>query len=140
MDGTRTIRKVLTAALALAILLWAEAGLALVPGDQIAQCRAMIMHGHAQSTAAMQCCPAIRTPALALAANHPPCCSVSGDAERPIGFVVGSERATAHSLDSADSASWNFAPQVAEPHGKLRGADAPHFVRPVLELKSDLRI
>ena len=95
MSGNATIRKVLTAMLALAILLWAEAGLALVAGDQVTACHTMMTHGTASTMAeandtsmadsdAMPCCPSHPAQDGALSPNHPPCCSVSNDAERPL--------------------------------------------------------
>ena len=68
MSGDGTIRKLLTAMLALMILLWAEAGLALIAGDRVMACHAMMLHGQAGTMAAadnadaqdpdaMPCCP-----------------------------------------------------------------------------------
>ena len=103
-----TIRKLLTEMLALTILLWAEAGLALLPGDQIMQCPAMMsMHGPSQTMAAgddaaanaddsdaMPCCPADPGPTPKLASSHPPCCSRKDAPERPLAFLVNCERLT----------------------------------------------
>ena len=143
----------LTAMLAVTILLWAEAGLALIAGDQVMACRAMMMHSHAgtmaasdaadteeQESAAMPCCPDDPAQAPAMTLNHPPCCSVSNEAERPLAFLVSSERTIQHPLDTAVEIARNFVPSVAQHLGDLRNADSPHFVRPILELKTDLRI
>jgi hypothetical protein len=151
MSGSATIRKVLTAMLALAILLWAEAGLALVAGDQVMACRTMMMQGPASTMAAsdetdradsdaMPCCPSDPAQAPVLAATHPPCCSVSNDAERPLAFLISSDRLTSHSLNTVAEAVAGFVPQASQHIGQLRNADAPRFVRPILELKTDLRI
>jgi hypothetical protein len=151
MSGNATIRKVLTAMLALAILLWAEAGLALVAGDQVMACRTMMMHGPASTMAAsddtdmadsgaMPCCPSDPAQAPVLAADHPPCCSVSNDAERPLAFLVNSERSTTHPTDPAAAADSSFVPTPSQYFGEMRSADAPRFVKPILELKTDLRI
>ena len=152
MSGNATIRKVLTAMLALAILLWAEAGLALVAGDQVMACHTMMTHGTASTMAeaddtsmadsdAMPCCPS--DPAqdpVRSAPNHPPCCSVSNDAERPLTFLVSSERTTQRPLDAAATTASSFVPAPAQYFGEMLNGDAPRFVKPILELKTDLRI
>jgi hypothetical protein len=138
------IRKLLTVMLALIVLLWTEAGLALLMGDQVVQCRAMptMMHSHSQAVAddAMPCCPADpgRTPKPA--ASHPPCCSSSEVPERPLAFLVNSNRAVSHLLDTVAEVPAKFAPPLAHNFGELKNPDAPLFVKPVLDLKSDLRI
>jgi hypothetical protein len=147
-----TIRKLLTEMLALTILLWAEAGLALLPGDQIMQCPAMMsMHGQSQTMAAaddaaanandaMPCCPADPGHTPKLAARHPPCCSSNDAPERPLAFLVNCERLTSHPLDTVATMAVSCAPPWAEPYGELRSAHAPGVVKPVLDLKSELRI
>jgi hypothetical protein len=125
------------AMLALAIALWAEAGLALIAGGQVMQC-SMTMH-QMQAMGAMTCCPDdARIPALS--EQRPQCCSVSSDTERPLGFLVNSERAAGHLLDVSDSLPAESASPAARHFGVWRSADAPRFVKPVLELKTDLRI
>lgn len=149
-----TIRKLLTKMLALTILLWAEAGLALLPGDQIMQCPArMSMPGHSQTMAAaddaaanaddsdaMPCCPADPGHTPKLAASHPPCCSSKDAPERPLAFLVNCERLTSHPLDTVATMAVGFAPRLAEPYGELRSAHPPDIVKPGLDLKSQLRI
>jgi len=140
MGKSGTIRKVLTAILALTILSWAEAGLALVAGDQGMQCTMTMHHGHAMAEdEAMPCCPDEGMPASALSGERPPCCSVSDAPERPLGFVVSSERTTAHPTDAVVDAPAALAPQVVEHFAVWRSANAPRFVKPVLDLKTDLR-
>ena len=133
-----TIRKALTAMLALAIALWAEAGLALVAGDQVMRC-SMTIH-HMQAMGEMPCCPGDESQAPATATNRPPCCSGSNSPERPLGFVVGSERTTAHLTDAVASVPASCALPAVQHFGAWRSADAPRFVKLVLELKTDLRI
>ena len=130
-------RKLLTAMLVLSIALWAEAGLALVEGDQVMQC-SMSAH-EMQAMGGMTCCPADGMQAPALSGERPPCCSVSNAPERPLGFVVSSQRMMAQPLDVATAVSESV-PQTAHHFGIWRSADAPSFVKPVLELKTDLRI
>jgi hypothetical protein len=139
--------------LALAIVLWAEAGLALLPGDQVMQCRAMVLHGQAHAvtaaddtaanaddSVAMSCCPADTSRVPKVTSSHPPCCSSNDVPERPLAFLIGPDRLTPHPSNMDNRAVVPFAPPLAQPAGEFRSADAPHFVKPVLDLKSDLRI
>jgi len=137
--------------LALTILLWAEAGLALVAGDRVMACHSMMVQNPASATEAtagdadmqadaMPCCPANDESAPALSVNHPQCCSVSNDAERPLAFLVSSERTTSHHLHIAAHDVVRGVPLLAQYHGELWSEDAPRFVKPILELKTDLRI
>jgi Tfp pilus assembly protein PilV len=128
---------VLTAMLMLAIALWAEAGLALMATDQVLQC-SMTTH-QMQSMGEMTCCPGDEAQGPALNGERPPCCSVSNEAERPLAFVVSSERATTH-LPDAVATVGSVAPQASQHYGVWRSALAPRVVKPVLELKTDLRI
>ena len=73
MRWAATIRRVLTATLALTVVLWAEAGLALVDGDQAMQCS---MTAHGRSHGRRRAAPA-RVLAPATSHGRPPCCSVS---------------------------------------------------------------
>lgn len=153
MNGDGKIRKVLTAMLGLTILLWAEAGLGLVTGDRVMACHIMRVHSsagmmaasgdadrEAQDSTAMPCCPQDSEQAPAIAASHPPCCSVSNGTERPMMFLVGSERTTSHPSNTAAAATGSSVPQPAKYFADLWNAGAPRFIRPVLELKTDLRI
>jgi hypothetical protein len=144
MSSDGSIRKALTAVLMLAIALWAEAGLALVAGDQVMEC-SMTMHraqamvatdGSASQT--MPCCPEEQVQAPTR--SRPECCTNGDAAERPLGFVVSSERHTVHPLESAAEVAAGLAPQTAKGFGVRRSALAPRFVKAILELKTDLRI
>jgi hypothetical protein len=136
--SSTTIRKTLTAMLVLAITSWAEAGLALVAGDQAMQC-SMTMQ-QMQAMGSMTCCPDGDAHVPALSKERPQCCSVSQTPERPLGFVVNSERAISHTLDLAAVLPADSAASAAQHFGIWRSADAPRFIKPVLELKTDLRI
>ncbi len=132
-----TFRKLLTAVLVLSIALWAEAGLALVEGDQVIQCS---MRAHQmQSMSGMPCCPGDEMQAPGLSAERPPCCSMSNAPERPLGFVVSSQRMMAQPLDVVTTVGGSLA-QTGQEFGIWRSADAPRFVKPILELKTDLRV
>jgi hypothetical protein len=123
--------------LVLSIPLWAEAGLALVEGDQVRQC-SMSMH-EMQAMSGMSCCPDDGMQAPALSGERPPCCLGSNAPERPLGFVVSSQLTMAQQLHVATAVSGSL-PQTAQQFGIWRSADAPRFVKPVLELKTDLRV
>ena len=144
MSSKGPIRKAVTAMLMLAIALWAEAGLALVAGDQVMEC-SMTMH-RAQAMAAanegasqaMPCCPEEQVHAPA--SKRPECCTNGDAAERPLGFVVSSERHTAQPLETVAEVAAGLAPQTAKVFGVWRSALASRYVKPILELKTDLRI
>ena len=138
MPGKTTLRKLITTLLGVTIALWAEAGLALVQDDQVMQC-SMTMQ-QMRTMGAMTCCPDGDARVPASSEERPPCCSVSRTPERPLGFVVNSERTTGHSLDVVASVAEQFA-APATPHFEVwRSADAPRFIKPILALKTDLRI
>ena len=59
---------------------------------------------------------------------------------RPLGFVVSSERTMGHSLDVVASLPLEFAAPAAQHFGVWRSADPSRFVKPILELKTDIRI
>ena len=144
MSSRGPIRKALTAMLMVAIALWAEAGLALVAGDQVMEC-SMTMH-RAQAMAAadesasqaMPCCP--EEHAQAPRSSRPECCTNGDAAERPLGFVVSSERHTVHQLESVSEATAGLLPQTGNGFRVWRSALASRYVKPILELKTDLRI
>ena len=138
MQANATIRKVATALLTVTILMWAEAGLALVQGDQVMQC-SMTMQ-QMQAMGSMTCCPDedARTPALS--EQRPQCCSVSSDTERPLGFLVGSQQVKVAVPDTTAELVDTVPFPTAQDFGVWWSADAPRFVKPVLELKTDLRI
>jgi hypothetical protein len=116
-------------------------------------CHAMMLSGQAgtmaapdeattvpQASDAMPCCPSGPAQVPELSANHPPCCSVSNDAERPLAFLVSSERTTPHPLSTVAATVGTVVGSPAHYFGELQSADAPRFVKPILELKADLRI
>lgn len=138
MRDKSTLRKLITTLLALTIALWAEAGVALMQGDQVMRC-SMAMQ-QMQAMGSMTCCPTSETRVPGLSNERPPCCSISQVPERPLGFVVNSERATGHSLDVVTSLPEQFTAPAAPHFGVWRSADVPRFIKPVLALKTDLRI
>lgn len=133
-----TARKLTTALLALALALWAEAGVAMVIGDEVLQC-SMSAH-EMQSKGDMPCCPGDETQPPATSETRPPCCAVSQAPERPLGFAVSAKPVKAQSLDLLAVLPATFAAPAANQLEAWRSADVPRFVKPVLELKADLRI
>ena len=138
MWSNATIRKLLTAMLALAIALWAEAGVALVAGDRVMQC-SMSMH-EMQAMGNMPCCPLDEAQAPVSALEHPQCCSIRNLPERPLGFVVSPQQTKAPSLDVVAAVSAGPGAFSAQHFAVAHDFDAPRFIKPVLELKTDLRI
>ena len=138
MQVNATIRKVVTAVLILTTVLWAEAGLALVAGDQVMQCSMSMQQ--MRTMGAMTCCPDDDAQVPALSKERPQCCSVSQSPERPLGFVLSSERTTYQSSDVVATLPAEVAAPPAQHLAVSWSADAPRFVKPVLELKTDLRI
>src|SRR5215469_10306214 len=138
MPGKTTLRRLITTLLAVTIVLWAEASVALVQADHGMRC--FMTMQQMQAMGSMTCCPTSETRVPALSNERPPCCSISRGPERPLGFVVNSERATSHSLDVVTSLPAQFTAPVAPHFGVWRSADVPRFIKPVLELRTDLRI
>ena len=138
MQGMTTLRKLMTALLALAIAVWAEAGLALIQGDRVMQC-SMSAH-EMQAMGDRPCCPMDESPSPATSAERPPCCSVSQIPERPLGFVVSVKPVKAQSLAVVALLPARFAAPAASHLGGLWSANESRFVKPVQELKTDLRI
>ena len=138
MKSSATSRKLLISLLTLAIALWAEAGLALVEGDQAMQCSMSAHEMHAMGD--MPCCPGEEMSSPALGHERPPCCSVSQTPERPLGFVVSSVKSKAAALEVVAVLPAATAAPAATGSEAWRSADAPRFVKPVVDLKTVLRI
>ena len=137
MNARSTSRKLLVSLLMLVIALWAEAGLALVDGDQVLQC-SMTAH-EMRAMGEMPCCPGEEVLAPAMAHERPPCCSVNNAPDRPFAVEVGSKQVKSH-LDAVAGLLGVAIAAIAQSRGDRLQADAPNFARPVLELKTDLRI
>ena len=130
------MRKLVTVVLGLAIALWAEAGLAVVQGDQPLQC-SMSAH-EMQELGDTPCCPDEEMQAPAKV--HPQCCSPSQRPERPLGFVVSSAKNKVPGLEVAAELHAGSAAPAAHRSAAWQNDNSPQFVKPVLELKTDLRI
>jgi hypothetical protein len=138
MLRTATIRRVLTATLALTLVLWTGAGLALVDGDQVMQC-SMSAH-EMQAMGDMPCCPGREMLTPAMTHERPLCCSVSNAPERPLAVEVGYKQVKSQQPDGVSGLPGHAVEPIAQSRGDWLRADVPNFVRPVLELKTDLRI
>ena len=138
MGASNTLRKLASTLLILVIAVWAEAGLALVQSDQVMQC-SMSMH-EMQAMGEMSCCPVDEASFPSMSAERPPCCSVSNQPERPLGFVVSAERVKAPSLEMVESLPPVFSGFASRTIGMGLETETPVFIKPVLELKTDLRI
>jgi len=136
MQASYTFRKLLTAVLVLSLALWAEAGLAIVQPEPAMQC-SMSAH-EVQAMGDMPCCPGEEMQAPA--GGHPLCCSTSDVPERPLTFEISSGKSKAPTLEVVTALVAASAAPAASNFRVWRSADAPRFVKPVLELKTDLRI
>ena len=132
------IRRIVSSILMLAIALWAEAGLALITGDQVMQCSLSMQQ--MQAMGAMTCCPDDDARIPALSDARPLCCLVSQTPERPLGFVVSSERTTSHTLDAVNTVPAELATPATQHFEVWPSTGVSRFVKPVLEIKTDLRI
>lgn len=137
MSARTTSRKLLVSLLMLVIALWAEAGLALVEGDQAMQC-SMSVH-EMQAMSDRPCCPGEEMVAPAMSHGRPPCCSVSNAPERPLAVEVISKRVVQQSNAVVQMASSAPLP-ASQAREAWQSADAPRFIKAVLELKTDLRV
>jgi len=136
MNSRATIRRLAAVTLVLAILGWAEAGLALAPEQPAMQCS---MSAHEMvSMGDMPCCP--DDAAIAPAGSHAQCCANGDVPERPLGFVVSSAKQKAQPLRLAAELPLGSAAPVAHRSRAWQSDDVSRYVKPVLELKTDLRI
>jgi hypothetical protein len=136
MRSIATIRKLATAVLVLAILVWAEAGLALVLDQPVMQC-SMSAH-EMQAMGEMPCCP--DDAAVAPASSHAQCCANGDLPERPLGFVLSSAKQEAQSLEVAAELPLGSAAPASHRSVAWQSDDTPRYVKSVLERKTDLRI
>jgi len=136
MSRKSTTRKLLISALVLCIVAWAEAGLARVQPEPVMQC-SMSAH-EMQAMGDMSCCPSEEMQAPA--GNHPQCCSTSDAPERPLAFEVSSVKSKAPTLEVVAALAAASAAPAAPSFRVRRSVDVTRYVKPVLELKTDLRI
>ena len=136
MSLQRARRRILSLVLALSVGLWAQCGLAMIfAASHASKCHATMSHAH-HAVAAMPCCPLHAASAVF---DLPPCCDLSSQPARPLASVVvpGKPRSGQFSANGAAGALF-VPPQQSSAF--LAVADSPPFVKPVLDLKTDLRI
>jgi len=135
---TAKIRRLGTAVLALVIVMWAEAVLALVPGDQVLQC-SMSPH-EMQAMGKMPCCPTDEIQSPDSLPERPSCCSIGNLPEQPLNFVVSSKQVKFELLQMVTGFQVTSAMNAAAARLAWQDINSPLFIKPVLELKTDLRI
>lgn len=156
MISRSAMRRSLSLVLSLVIVLWAEAGLAMPPASgHGSRCHVGMapMHRHAshsvtlatpsgcchQGPHSMPCCPPHSMPAATQCADRPGCCDLSSQSARPLAFLVASGSSFTPQLGANGPAG--AIPAPASPGSAFLSIDhAYQFVRPVFELKTDLRI
>jgi hypothetical protein len=153
MSSQRTSRAILSLMLALAIAAWAEPGLAMMPASgHAAQCHARMMHGHHHASPAamrmatscchqrvnsMPCCPAHPSSPPSHCGDRSDCCAISTQPARPLAFLVSGNLLSQLNTNGLAGAEL-LPPRQSSLFSPL--ADSPQFVKPVFDLKTDLRI
>ena len=150
MNRRREIRRAASLLLTIALVLWAEAGLAAPPvsghgpqcGTHMQHVSAPVMHamspgccpGHITSKPACPSHPAIFLPTP----SRPDCCAIKGQPARPRSYLIatGSHRSLNSIVRAVAGSSRVALPSfIAESRSK-----SPPCTRPVLDRKTDLRI
>jgi hypothetical protein len=139
MNLQYAVRRIWSLVLALSVGLWAQCGLAMLSAASHApQCHAAMSHAH-HMAAAMPCCPSHAASAVAHVFDPPPCCDLSSQPARPLASAVVPGKFRSGQLSANGSAPSMFVPPPAR-SAVLTVADSPSFVKPVFDLKTDLRI
>jgi hypothetical protein len=146
MNSRQPVRRVVSLILAVTLLFWVEAGVAMVPVSAgSVQCRDVMQHMRPATTSAMQamasgCCPrhASLKPAEAAIspAQRPGCCSLSNPPPRPLVFVI--TRGAPIELSPQESAGPERLPLPSDTAVWL--GEFPPLTQLVFEKKTDLRI
>jgi hypothetical protein len=139
MNSQRAIRRALSLMLALSVTLWAETGLGMLPAaGHGSQCHTQMAHMHQQASL-MPCCPSHSVSVPANFFAPPPCCDMSKQPARPVAYLATSGKSQSNKLRASSGGSLVSAPLQRESAFLLTAASPP-FVKPVLDLKTDLRI
>jgi hypothetical protein len=146
MNARQPVRKVASLILAVTLLLWVEAGVAIVPVSAgSVQCRALMQHMHPATAAGMHamasgCCPrhaSLKPTAAALPpAQRPDCCVLSNPPARPVAFLT----ARGAPIELRTQVSAGPVPVTSPPEAAVWLDESPPFTRLVFEMKTDLRI
>lgn len=153
MSSQRASRVLLSLMLVLAIAAWAEPGLATLPASgHPAQCHARMMHRHQPATpAAMHvatpcchqrvnstpCCPAHPSSPPSHCGDRSDCCAISTQPARPLAFLVSGNLLSQLNVNGPAGEEFLPAPRIS---AAFAIAESPPFVKPVLDLKADLRL
>jgi hypothetical protein len=142
------IRKSASLLLAAFILFWTSLSSAMEPGSKMVHlCHTPVHHTVANPAPAQHhenCCPSHANlmhkcqlqVALTLVATHPECCTISAPPARPFAVLVNSAGQVPLHASAAVVSGLDI--DVAR---STRGAESsPYFVKPVFDLKTDLRI
>jgi hypothetical protein len=139
MSSRLAVRRSLSLVLALSVGLWAQCGLAMLSAANHApQCHARMSHPH-HAADAMPCCPSRAAEAVAHFFDPPPCCDLSSQPVRPLTLAVTSGKFRSSQFGANGAASAMLVPQERS-SAFLSVVDSPSFVKPVFDLKTDLRI
>jgi hypothetical protein len=139
MSLQRTMRRILSLVLALSVGLWAQCGLGMPSAAAHGpQCHAAMSHSH-NVAAAMPCCPLHATSAAVHLFDPPRCCDLSSQPARPLASTVVPGKFRSGQLSAKGATGGMLSPRQ-EDSAFLRAADSPPFVKPVFDLKTDLRI
>lgn len=149
------MRRSLSFVLSLVVVLWANAGLAMLPASgHGSKCHARMVHMHQHAThsatlaaalgcchqrsQSMPCCPSHPAPAPTHCADRPGCCDISSQPARPLAFLAASGNFLSAQLSANGPAGLMMS---ASPRYNFLPINlSPQFVRPVFELKRVLRI
>jgi hypothetical protein len=138
MSSHRATPKIVSLVLALSITMWAQCGVAMISAaSQAPQCHARMLHAH-RAASAMPCCPSRVASAVAHLFDPPPCCDLSSLPARPLASALIPGKVRSGQF-SANGVTGTFVPPQRDSN-ILRVADSPAFVKPVFDLKTDLRI
>jgi hypothetical protein len=138
MGSERVTRRAFSLALALSVGLWAQCGLMMLSAANLAaQCHSAMPHSH-HAMAAMPCCPSHAASALAPLFDLP-CCDMSAQPARPLASAAVPGKFSSGPFGSNGSADTMLIP-LQQSSASLPVANSPPFVKPVFDLKTDLRI
>ncbi len=131
------MRRLLSLTLALSVVLWAEGAVAVLPAAvHAAQCARMPHMQHAANS--MPCCPP--RPASCSTKSAPPsCCDLSNQPVPPLAFIVTPGKSRPDQISGSSTADVMPVAQQRS-FALLSAAVFPPFIKPVFDLKTDLRI
>lgn len=143
MRVRQPLRRAASLLLMLALVAWAQADPAVKSPAHAPRCRM----AQSASPMKMACCPEHAKPAGLLVSlssesradlHRPECCTVRGEASKPLAFLVVSGKSYSPELKSGSSPGQVLLPGAALTLLSL--ASSPPSPKPVFEQKADLRI